>query len=105
MRRISGEWEKTEFNIFVLKEPDYNIMMMSTFSVLTVSEGQKEERRMVNGEIVKFKYPELVAYHYRYRGAVENHNTLRHYDRTKYQIALVSKWGTTWWPIRFLLFS
>ena len=38
---ISGEWEKTEFNIFVLKEPDYNIMMMSTFSGLTVPEGQK----------------------------------------------------------------
>ena len=58
-------------------------MMISTFSGLTVTEGQKEERRMVNGEIVKFNYPEVVAYHYRYRGEVENHNALRHDDGTK----------------------
>ena len=24
----SGEWDETEFNIFVMKEPTYNIMMM-----------------------------------------------------------------------------
>ena len=40
-----------------LKEPDYNITMISTFSGLTVMEGQKEEKRTVNGEVVKFKYP------------------------------------------------
>ena len=39
---ISCEWDKTEFNIFVLKEPDYSIMMISTLSCLTVTEGQKE---------------------------------------------------------------
>ena len=55
---LSGEWDETEFNIFVLKELDYNIMMMSTFSGLTVPEVQKEERRIVNGEIIKFKYPD-----------------------------------------------
>ena len=62
---LSGEWDKTEFNVFVLKGPDYNIMTMSTFSGLTVPEGQKEERKMVNGEVVKFKYPEVVTRHYR----------------------------------------
>ena len=68
---LSGEWDETEFNIFVLKEPDYHIMMMSTFSGLTVPEGQKEEIRMVNGEIVKFKYPEFITDHYIYRGGGE----------------------------------
>ena len=58
---LSGEWDETEFNIFVLKEPDYNIMMISNFLGLTMTEGQKQERRMVNGEIVKFKYTEVVA--------------------------------------------
>ena len=38
---------------------------------------------MVNGEVVKFNYTEDVAGNYRYRGAVENHNTLRHDDDTK----------------------
>ena len=97
---LNGEWDKTKFNIFFLKEPDYNIMTMSTFLVLTVPEGQKEERRMVNGDIVKFKYTEVVEDHYRYRGVVYNHNALRHDGGTKSQFGLKSKWGTTWWPIR-----
>ena len=63
-------------------------MIMSTFWGLTVQEGQKEERRMVNGEIVKFKYPGVVADHYRYRGSVENHNDLRHDGGTKPQFGL-----------------
>ena len=53
-------------------------MMMSNFTGLTVPEGQKEEIRMDNTEIVKFKYPEVVADNYRYRGALENHNALIH---------------------------
>ena len=71
-------------------------MMMSTFLGLTVPEGQKEERRMLNREVVKFKYPEVVAYHYRYIGAVENHNALNHYGKTRPKIVLESAWGTTW---------
>ena len=71
-----------------MKGPDYNIMMMSTFSGFTVLEGQKEERRMVNGEVVKFQYSAVVADHYRYRGAVDNHNALRHDGGTKSQIIL-----------------
>ena len=63
-------------------------MMMSTFSGLTFPEVQKEERRVVNSEIVKFKYPDVFAEYYRYRGAVENHIALRHYGGTKYQIVL-----------------
>ena len=27
---LSGEWDKTKFNTFVMKDPDYNIMLMST---------------------------------------------------------------------------
>ena len=50
---------------------------------------------MVNGEVVKFKYPEVVADHYRYRGGVENHLLLRHDDRTKSHIGLESAQGTT----------
>ena len=65
---LSGEWGKTQLDVFVLKEPDYYIVIMSTFSELTMLEGQKEKRRVVNGDVVKFKYPEVVSDHYRYRG-------------------------------------
>ena len=60
---LSGEWYETEFNVFFLKEPGYTIIVMSTFSYLTDPEGQKEERRMVNGEVVKFENPKVVADH------------------------------------------
>ena len=53
---------------FFLNETDCNIMIMSKFLCLNVTKGQKEERRMVNGEVVKFKYPKDVADHYRYGG-------------------------------------
>ena len=54
----------------------------------------------MNGEVVKFNYPKFAVYHYRYRGAVENHNALSNYGGTKYQIVLESARGKTWWPIR-----
>ena len=44
---------------------------------------------MVNGEIVKFKYPEVAADHYRYRGAVEKHNITKHDGGTKSQRTIV----------------
>ena len=28
---LSGEWDETDFVVFVLKDPDYNIMMVSNF--------------------------------------------------------------------------
>ena len=55
-------------NVFVLKEPDYNIVIMPTFSALNFLEGQKEKRRVVNGVVVNFKYPEVISDHNRYRG-------------------------------------
>ena len=80
-------------------------MVMSTFSGLTVPEDQNEERRMVDVEIVKFKYPEVVADHYRYSGAVDNHNALRYDGGNKPQFGLEIKWGTTWCPIWVFAFS
>ena len=80
-------------------------MMMSTFSNLTVPEAQKEDIRMVNGEVVKFKDTEVVADHYRYMGSVVNKNSLSHDDGTNSQIGLESSWGATWWPIQVFIFS
>ena len=63
---------------------------MSIFSGLTVPDGQKQERSIVNREALKFKYPEVVTDHYIYRGVLVNPNTSRHDGRTKYQIGLES---------------
>ena len=44
----------------------------------------------MNGEVVKFNYPKVVAYNYRYREAVENQNSFSRDGRTKSQIGLKS---------------
>ena len=62
--------------------------MISTFSGFAVPEGHKEDRSMENREVFKFKYPEVFANNYRYRGAVDNHNFLRHDGGTKSQFGL-----------------
>ena len=59
---LSCEWYNIYFNIFVTKEPDYNIMMISNFSGLNVTEVQKEYIRMLNGEVLKCNCPEVVSY-------------------------------------------
>ena len=79
--------------------------MMSNFFGLTVPEGQEEKRRMVNGEIVNFKYPEVVADNYKYRGAVDNHNVLRHDGGNKYQFGWRVNGERPGGPSEFLLFS
>ena len=92
---ISGDWTETEFIFFFMQETDYNIMLVSTLSGLTVPEVQKEEILMMNGEVVKFKYIATIAYHYRYREAVDNPNSLSHDGGTNSQIDLDIAWQTT----------
>ena len=59
---------------------------------------------MLNGEVLKFKYPEVVSDHYRYRWAVENQNEHSNDGVTKYQICLYSSQITTWWNIQVFVF-
>ena len=61
-----------------MKEPYCHKVTMLMYSGLTVPDGHKLEIIMVNGEVVEFKYPHIVADHYRYRGVVDNNNSLRH---------------------------
>ena len=51
-------------------------------------EGQKEDRRVVNMKVVKFKYSEVVVGSYIRREGVGNHNELSHDDVNKSQIGL-----------------
>ena len=61
--------------------------------------GHIEGKLMVNGEVIKFKYPDIVADNYRYRGEVCNKNSLRHDGGKRSQIGLESEWGKIWWSI------
>ena len=84
---LSGEWDEMKL-IFLMKEPDCNIMVMLKYLILTVPDGQKEERKMVNGEVTKLKYAAIVAKNYRYREEVEIHNESRHVGEKMFQNSL-----------------
>ena len=58
-------------------------------------EGHKEDRIIINREVVQFNYPEFVADNYRYRGAVDNHNALGYDGRTRSKIGLNIAWVMT----------
>ena len=57
-------------------------------------DGNNEQNIIVNGEVVKFKYPVIVYGNFIYSGTVDNKNELMHDGGTKSQIGLVSLWLT-----------
>ena len=40
---VSGNFKGVEFDVFVVKDPNYNMIMMSTYSGLMVCNNKKEE--------------------------------------------------------------
>eukprot|EP00957_Ditylum_brightwellii_P148802 11328325-Ditylum_brightwellii.AAC.1 len=71
---LPGELDGVGFDIFVLKEPEYTMMLMSTYGQLLVNEGQKENviclELMGDGDKERcFKYTEVFSNHFQFRGA------------------------------------
>ena len=64
--------------MIVVKEPNCNVIMMSTYSGLVVRNDQKESYILSKVQVLTFKYAEPVARHYFYIGSVDNHNDIRH---------------------------
>ena len=64
------------------------MIMMSTYSVLMVCEDQNEEYQLSKGKVLTFKYAEPFTHHYVYRGALDNHNAMRHDGGKKQKVRL-----------------
>ena len=43
---LIGNWKGIDFDAFVAKEPEYNMIMVSTYYRIMVIEGQKEKYLM-----------------------------------------------------------
>ena len=52
----SRKWKGVDFDVFVIKYPNYNMMMMSTYSGIMVCNDQKEEYQFSRGQILTFNY-------------------------------------------------
>eukprot|EP00957_Ditylum_brightwellii_P013874 1045778-Ditylum_brightwellii.AAC.1 len=98
--RLPGVLDGVGFDIFGLKEPEYIMMVMSTYAQLTVTEGQKDNVRnlgMGSNEIA-FKYTE-------YCGAVDDHTNKRHDGCGGHLMSLEITWKTTRWELHAFAFA
>ena len=91
------------FYVQCLKEPDYIMMLVSTYVTLErATDGRKHFRRWTENENrneADFFYPEVVSNHYKCRDSVENHNT-----QQMFPIALEEVMKTSRWALRILQF-
>jgi len=80
--------------------------LMSTSESLHIHPNQKESTRTDDkGKLLKtLKYTEVIANHYNYRGAVDEHNANRHDCGTKHGLSLEEIWKTTRWTHRVSAF-
>ena len=96
--RLPGILNGIYCDLYALKEPDYILMMMSTYGSLIIKDGQHDSIRLLtNGQTKRFKYTEVVANHFMYRGAVDQHNAKRHDCGTKNGLSLEDTWVTNRW--------
>ena len=66
------------FHIVDMREPDYVMMLMTTYSTLAEF-GDEKRHYIVNGvkHVTTFRYPEVFYNHYHYHDVINNLNSLR----------------------------
>ena len=96
---LKGELKSERYNLFVMKEPDYNMKLMATYGSLTYHPNEQMNTRVVTEGKVKFKYTKPFADHFCYRHAVDDHNNLRHSSPS-----LEDTWTTHRWQNRVFAF-
>jgi hypothetical protein len=90
--------DEVPFHIYAMKEPEYTMMMMTSYGTLERF-GKVTKRKLNNGDVKTFQYPEVIANHFRYRHMVDDHNSKRHSP-----ISLEVVWATKEWEKRVLAF-
>ena len=87
---MQGELDNVKFHIISMKEPDYVMMIMTTYGTLG-------RHYMVNGvkHVTTFRYPEVVSNHYHYWDVIDNHNSYR-----MHPLSMEETWMTQHWTNR-----
>jgi len=100
---LVGTLNGVPYDLFVMKDVDYSMKLMSAYGALTVKAGQDESFRTYtkDGSTVTnvFKYTEPFANHFKCRHVVDDHNNNRHSD-----ISLEQTWATHRWENRISAF-
>ena len=97
---LQGELDNVKFHIVGMKEPDYVMMIMTTYGTLGEF-GEEKKHYMVNGvkHVTMFRYPEVVHNHYHYWDVIDNHNSYR-----MHPLSMEETWMTMCWPNRVFCF-
>ena len=91
---IKGTMNRVPFHTHAMKEPDYIMMLMSTY-IMTLRMGVMNRwQYTVEGvkKVVEFQYPEIVYNHYKFRDMIDNHNSFR-----MHPISMEETWMTMRW--------
>ena len=100
---IAGCLEEIPFHVYCMKEPDYTMMLMSTYGTNSTTNTKRSQRHYKDSQGQDRKeviaYPEVVHNHYLYRHSVDDHNNRRHSP-----IGLEEVWGTKNWEHRVFAF-
>ena len=82
---IKGALDGVPYNLFMMKDKDFVMKLMSTYGGLVVDSDQQKTFRWFKGArasdtatLKYFRYEEPFANHYKYRHCVDDHNNLRH---------------------------
>ena len=107
--RLPGEKEGIKFDIFAHKEPNYITMLMSTYGACIEKQDQRDSVRSWlsdNNHRVNttFRYKEVVANHYLFRGSVDAHNRWRHDGGANQGLSVEETWDTKRWENRVFAF-
>ena len=98
--RLNGKMDGVDFSLLVMKEPDYNMMLMLTYSILEVPSKAIENFRILDDATVKFRYKEPFYNHFAYRDTVDNHNALWHSCGIDVTIGIEHTFKMHHWVIR-----
>ena len=100
---LPGTLDGVPFHVFAMKEPDYTMMIMSTYGTLNEMPdgGTARTYKTSDGAMTtkQFKYCEPFYNHFKYRHLVDDHNGKRHSP-----ISIEETWATKWWPLRVFAF-
>ena len=93
---LTGKLDGESFDIFTANEPDYLMMFMSTYGTTSSNVGQAPVKRKHEGQVIEYHHSEVVTNNYKYREAVDAHNSKRHDDGTQHGLSIERTWHTHW---------
>jgi hypothetical protein len=100
MATLKGVLDGIPYNLFCIKDVDYNMKLMLTYGALVSAPSAPDKQRtMPDGTKVSIKYTMPVKNHYLYRHAVDDHNNLHQSD-----ISVEQTWTTQTWENRVFAF-